>query len=173
MLWLLYIILFLFLLAGFVINALTLPGNWLMIAAAAIYACLTHSRYIGWHGVLFLTALALIAEIIDTLAGGAGAKRAGASRRGKWGSLLGGLLGGLFLSFLIPIPLVGTIAGILLGCFAGAALAELTTGRTTFHALRIGGAAAVGRLAGMCAKIVFSAVIFLAALVMSFPHRLH
>ena len=38
----------------------------------------------------------------------------------------GGVLGGLFLTFLIPIPILGTLIGALLGTFLGALIGELS-----------------------------------------------
>jgi hypothetical protein len=172
MIWFWYVLLVLVLVGGFVLNAMTLPGLWVMLAAMAGYVLLSHGQFIGWSTLLFLTVLALIAEVADTIAGGAGAKRANASSRGRWGAFLGGILGGIFLTFLIPFFIIGTIVGICVGCFLGALIAELSTGRDTAHAVRVGAGAAVGRIAGLMAKMVLGTVILLIGLFAAFPHHL-
>jgi uncharacterized protein len=167
--WAWYIILFALLCLGFLLTLLTLPGNWLMIVATAVYAKLTHWKILGWKVILLLVVLGVIGEIIDTVAGSAGATKAGGTRRGAIGAFVGGILGAVFFTGLIPIPIVGTIVGVILGVFAGAALFELSGGRETGEAIGVGVGAAHGRFLGMLAKIAFAGIIFLVGTFAGFP----
>ncbi|MBV8782126.1 MAG: DUF456 domain-containing protein, partial [Phycisphaerae bacterium] len=163
MIWLEYIILLIVLLAGFVLSVVTLPGTWLMCAALAVYAVVTRSAgVVGWKSIGLLLVLATVAEIIDTIASGAGAKKAGASRMAMIAAVIGGILGAIFLSFILFFPL-GTIAGACIGCFVGAGVVELVIRRDVGHSLHVGFRAAWGRLTGIVAKIAFSLTMLIIA----------
>jgi uncharacterized protein YqgC (DUF456 family) len=164
-----YILLFALLCAGFLLTLMTLPGNWLMIVATALYARLTHWQILSWKVILILVILGIAGEIVETVAGGAGAKRAGGTRRGTIGALIGAVLGGIFFTGLIPIPIVGTVIGVLVGVFVGAVLFELSGGRRTDEALAVGLGATHGRFVGMLIKVGFAGVIFLVGTFAGFP----
>lgn len=113
-------------------NFVTLPGNWLMVLAAALFAWLV--PHPGRDGLLWPTVgatllLAIIGEALEFWAGAAGAKKQGGSRRGMLLAMLGAMLGsigGAFLGMPIPIigPLVAAVLGGGLGAFGGAYLGE-------------------------------------------------
>ncbi len=170
--WLYYIILLIFLTVGLWINILTLPGLWLMVAATAIYAWVTGGQYVSWTGLIVLTVIAVIAEIVEFVAGGAGAAKAGGSKRAFVGSIVGGIIGAIFLTGLVPIPVVGTIIGIVLGTFFGAWATEAMVKRDMGQGLRVGWGAALGRLIGIFTKLAFGIVIFLIAAFASLPFSL-
>lgn len=146
-----YILLFLLLLTGLAITVMTLPGLWLMLAAAGAYAWLTGGAFLGWKTLATLLVLAGLGEVVELAFAGGGAKKAGAGRRGTWGALIGGLLGGIFLSF-IPIPVISTLVGVCIGTFLGAMVGELSGGREFGHSAIVGVGAAKGRLMGTLAK---------------------
>jgi uncharacterized protein YqgC (DUF456 family) len=170
--WIWYVVLMAVLLVGFLLTLINMPGNWIMVAATAGYATLTWPRHVGWWVLALITVLALIGEVVESLAGSAGAKRAGGTARGGWGAFIGGLLGGFFLTFLVPIPVVGTVVGICVGAFMGAMLMELSGGKSHEDALQIGIGAAHGRFMGILTKIGFGIAIFLISTYAAFPvHR--
>lgn len=105
-------------LAGILLAALQLPGTWVILAAVVGFDWYYSFTRIGWKWLAALGAVAVAAEVADSLFAVAFAKRAGASRRAAIGALLGGFVG-MFL-FSLPMPIVGTIAGGVIGCFAGA-----------------------------------------------------
>ncbi len=161
-----YALLFiLFLTACWLLNVFGLPGNWLVLAAAAVYAWLVpadSSIAFGWKTVAALLVLAAVGEIVEFLAGAAGVSKAGGSRRGAVLAIVGSIAGGVVGAVVgIPIPLVGSmIAAVLfaaLGAMAGAALGEIWLGRdagTTWHIAKL---AFWGRLAGTLGKIIVGA----------------
>ena len=159
---------------GVALAALTLPGTWLILIASTGYALLTHRHYLGGGTLLILLALAVAAEIGEFALGGAGAKKAGASKWGIFGSLVGAILGGIFLSGVLPIffPL-STICGICLGSFGGAFAVELLLGGPVGKSLRIGFGAAVGRLMGIVGKFTVALVMTVLSLAMGLPTRQH
>ncbi len=145
---------------------LTLPGNWGIVVLAAGFAWLEpRARGLGWGTVAALVALAIAGEIIEALAGAAGAARRGGSRRGMALSLVGAAAGsmvGVALGLPIPIPVVSSaiaaVVGGAMGAFAGAMLGEHWKGRPVGHQLQIGRAAPFGRLWGTVGKLVVGIV---------------
>ena len=158
--WTAFILLIVVDLGGLVLCAFTLPGTWLMLGAAAVYAWVTRGAYVAWPTLLVLLGLALTAEVLEFVFGGAGAKKAGASKWGIAGGLLGALLGGIFLTGFIPVPILGTVVGICLGSFAGAFTVELALGKPVGRSVRIGFGAFKGRLLGMVAKFSIGLTMF-------------
>lgn len=153
--------------AGWVMTLLSLPGNWLMVLAVAIYAWLVPTEWRGdvsWAVVLVVLLLAIVGEILETLAVAVGTSRAGGSRRaallGLCGSLGGGLIGALVG---VPIPVIGSLVGAVLfaacGAAFGAHVGEAWKGRTSDESWKVSQAAFVGRLLGTMAKILAASVI--------------
>jgi len=70
-----YIILLLLCLGGIFITLLGLPGLWVMVLAALLYAWYTSFHYIGLWTIVILIIIAAIAELIEFLAGSRGAKK--------------------------------------------------------------------------------------------------
>lgn len=170
MVWVYYLLLLATDAVGLALTVYTLPGLWVMLGGAAIYAALTHRGYLGTGSLVTLLVLAVGAEIGEFAFGGAGAKKAGGSKWGVVGAIVGAILGGLFLT--IPFPIVGTVVGICLGAGAGAAAVELVLGKPVGQSLRIGFGAAKGRLLGIVGKFVVGLVMFLLTIVMAFPVHL-
>ena len=136
MIWFYYILLILVLFAGLALVTVTLPGLWIMTAAAAIYSLDPHEHRLGHKTLLVLVILSVIAEILEFTAGGAAARKAGGGRRAAVGALLGGIVGGIIGSFVLPLVL--TIVGICIGSFVGAAGFELLGGGEAVHSLGVG-----------------------------------
>jgi uncharacterized protein YqgC (DUF456 family) len=160
-------LMFLVLLGGWALNLFGLPGNWLNVAAAAVYAWLVpgqHRLSISWWVVGAALVLAILGELFEFLAGAMGAAKVGGSRRGAvlaiFGSLVGGVLGA---TIGVPIPVIGSIVGILLfaglGAMAGAIAGEFWKGRDWETSIKIGHAAFWGRLLGTAGKLAVGTLI--------------
>lgn len=156
------ILLFVAYAAGWFGTLLGLPGTWLMVLAAALYAWIgpgDDSRFaLGWPAILILSILALLGEFLETAAGAAGAKRAGGSRRGMLLAILGSVAGAMIgagAGVPIPVigPLIGAILGAAVGAFVGAVAGEVWKGREFDHSWRVGESAFWGRLIGTLAKL--------------------
>lgn len=155
------ILLLLALVAGWLLTLFSLPGNWLMVAAAALYAWLVPPEspvQLEWGWVAALVVLALLGEALELLAGALGAKRGGGSKRGMALAIVGSVVGSIAGAFIgLPIPIVGSvIAAVLfaaLGALGGAMLGEHWKGRTLDESWKVGQGAFWGRLLGTVAKI--------------------
>jgi uncharacterized protein YqgC (DUF456 family) len=164
------------LLGGWALTVLGMPGNWLIVAATAVYVMMLppgSAMTIGWPVVLVLLALAGLGELLEFVAAALGVARMGGSRRAATLGLVGSLVGavaGLFIG--LPIPIFGSLAAALvfasLGALAGALAGEISHGRTVLESWPVGRAAFWGRLLGSLAKILIASVmvvVTLAALV--------
>jgi len=104
--------------------------------------------------------LALAGEIIEIGASAAMTRRSGGSRAAAVWSVVGGLAGAILGTMLIPIPIVGTIVGAVAGAGIGATLAHRRAPDMAWSdAMRVGRAAASGRLAAIVVKSIIAAIV--------------
>ena len=170
--WVAYAIVALFALLGLVcllLLVLGLPGTWVLLAIAfgieLVDAFLLPGDVavtFGWELLAGCGVLALVGEGIEAVAGAAGTKYGGGTRRGMVGAFIGGIVGALFLTGLLPIPVLGTLFGAMLGAFLGAFVGEATgpEARGRAHNLRAAFGAAVGKLGGTIAKLAIGVVMW-------------
>lgn len=147
-------------------NLFSLPGNWLLIGLAALFAYLVPEgadRGVSWKAIVILAALAVFGELLEFAAGAAGAAKQGASRRAVLLSLVGamaGSIGGAIVG--VPIPIIGSLISALVGgaagAFAGAYLGETWKERPHATGMAVGKAAFIGRLWGTVGKFAVGAV---------------
>ena len=145
---------------------LGLPGTFLILGAAIVYAWLTGFNAVTWTTIGWLTALSLVGETLEFLSGTIGERGRRPSTRTMIWTVLGGVIGGIIAApFLFGI---GSLFGALAGAFAGAALAVRSEGADSRTALRTGFVAMRGRLLGFILKLAIAVlmivVLFAAAL---------
>ena len=145
-----------------------LPGNWFIVGLTLLFVLFIHSESgngIGWPTFAIVLVLALLGEVVELVAGAAGAAKSGGSRRGMLlamvgamaGSMAGGL-GGVFIPIPLLGPVIGAVGGGALGAFAGAYAGEAWKGRGEEERLTISRGALVGRLLGTVGKLGIGAV---------------
>jgi uncharacterized protein YqgC (DUF456 family) len=147
-------------------NLFSLPGNWILLGLAALFAWLvpqTGGRGVSWTTVTVLAALAVLGEVLEFVAGAAGAAKRGASRRAMLLSLVGAIAGSLLGATAgIPVPVVGSMVGALIGgsvgAFAGAYIGETWKERGHAASVAVGKAAFKGRIWGTIGKFAVGAV---------------
>jgi uncharacterized protein YqgC (DUF456 family) len=150
--------------AGWVMTVLALPGNWMIVGAAAVYATVVpvdeHPRLgLGWEVVGALALLALVGELVEMVAAARGVRQAGGSWLSALLALFGSVVGAVIGMIVgVPIPIVGSlIAAVVfagLGAAVGAAFGESLLGRRWNESREVGLAAFRGRLLGTLAKML-------------------
>ena len=145
LLWLLATLIVVTGLAGTVVPAL--PGVPLVFAGLFLGAWIDGFERVGWVTLGVLAVLALVAWLVDFLAGAAGARYLGATPRAFWGATLGAIVGIFF-----------GLAGMLLGPFIGAMIGELSGGRNLVQSGRAGLGAWLGMVVATAVKL---ALVFL------------
>lgn len=171
--WVPYLVATVFLLFGglcLIGVALGLPGTWILIALAAViewvdryYLPVEDQQTFGWWTILLCIGLASIGELLEFLAGAIGAKKAGSSKRGTAGALLGGLIGA-FAGIWIPIPIIGSLIGSFLGTFVGAIIGELSqleAAASKRQTLKPAIGATIGKILGTLAKIPIAITVWI------------
>ena len=143
LLWLLSIALIVLGVAGTVLPAL--PGTVLVLAGIVLGAWIDDFSRVGWGVLAGVTALAVVAWVLDYVAGLLGARKAGASRQAIWGAALG-TVAGLFMG----------LVGVLFMPLVGAAIGEWLARRDHQQALKVGVATWLGIIAGMVSKVVIA-----------------
>lgn len=122
-----------------------LPGVVLVAGGLIVAAWAGGFQQVGWFSLTIIALLAVLAYVLDFVAGAFGAKRLGASRRAFWGALAGAVAG---LFFGLP--------GVLLGPFVGAVAAEYTRGRELRKAGQVGLGTWLGMVVGAVAKVALA-----------------
>ena len=143
-----------------------LPGNWLIVGCAALFAWLLSpesGRGITWTTVAVLAGLALLGEVVEFAAGATGAAKQGASKRGVALAMVGALVGSVLgIAVGSPIPILGQFVMALLGgaagAFFGAYLGEAWKGRPHDARIAVGRGAFTGRIWGTFGKLTIGAV---------------
>ena len=101
------------------LNLFGLPGNWLIVLTTAVTVwmqwgstgSMQPAPMFSLRTLLAITVLAALGEVMELAAAAAGARQAGGTRRGSIGALMGGVAGAIAGTFLIPIPIVGSLMG--------------------------------------------------------------
>lgn len=140
LIWMLAILLVTAGLAGLVLPAL--PGPLLLFVGLLVAAWAEDFAFVGAGTLVGLGLMALLAFLVDFVAGALGAKRYGASPRAFIGATLGALIG---IFFGLP--------GLLFGPFLGAVLGEFSARPDLQAAGRAGWGAMIGLALGTAAKI--------------------
>lgn len=155
-------------LAFLLLTLLGLPGNWLMIVAAAVVTWWVDPPLIGKWTFVAVVLLAALGELIELLAGAMGSRLGGGGRWASLAALIGGVAGAVLGTILIPIPVLGTILGAAIGAFTGSAGVELRAGKSRGEALRAGRGAAIGHVTGNVSKFALGCVVWLVLTVAAF-----
>lgn len=142
-------------LAGTVLPAL--PGTVLVLGGIVLGAWIDGFARVGSGTLAVVTVLAVLAWVLDYVAGVLGARRAGASRQALVGAAVGTVVG-LFMG----------LVGVFFMPLVGAAVGEYLARQDEQRALRVGVATWLGIMVGLVAKVVIAFMmigIFIAALV--------
>jgi len=156
LLWILSVALIVAGLVGTVLPAL--PGTLFVLAGIVLGAWIDDFSRVGWGVLSVIGVLALLAWVLDYVAGLLGARKAGASRQAIIGAALG-TVAGLFMG----------LVGVLFMPLVGAAIGEFIARRDHERAVKVGLATWLGIMAGLVSKVVIAFVmigVFIAALLL-------
>ncbi len=145
LLWTLVLVFIVVGIAGTIFPAL--PGHPMIFAGAWLAAWIGDYQHVSWVTLLVLGILTVIGFAVDWVAQTMGAQKAGASKYGLTGAMIGTIMGifmGLFGIFFMP----------LIGAFVG----EYIYQRDLKIAGRVGWATWLGMLAGSALKVAIAFV---------------
>lgn len=130
-------------LAGTILPAL--PGTPLVLAGLFLAAWADGFAHVGWPTLILLALLTAAAYGVELLATLLGAKRAGASRLGLIGALVGTFAGMFF-----------GLAGLIAGPFLGAVAGEYVAKGDLYRAGQVGLGSWLGMVIGGAAKLALA-----------------
>ena len=154
--WTLSIVLIVVGLAGTVLPAL--PGTMFVLGGIVLGAWIDDFVHVGATALTIVTVLAVLAWVLDYVAGLLGARKAGASRQAIIGAALG-TVAGLFMG----------LVGVFFMPLVGAAIGEYIAQKDHARAAHVGVATWLGIMVGMIAKVVLAFMmigVFVAALLL-------
>lgn len=173
MAWLSYVVAAIFFLLGavcLVLVVIQLPGGWILLALAGLIEYLDRfylpeddRQTFGFVALGVSVALLAAGEVIEFIAGAAGARKGGSTRAGMWGALIGGIAGVfIFTPLFFFIPLFGAFFGAVLGTFVGAVIGELSAERATLGgSMKPALGATIGRVLGTTGKVGIAIAVWL------------
>ncbi len=141
--WTLSIVLIVVGLAGTVLPAL--PGTMFVLGGIVLGAWIDDFVHVGATALTIVTVLAVLAWVLDYVAGLLGARKAGASRQAIIGAALG-TVAGLFMG----------LVGVFFMPLVGAAIGEYIAQKDHARAAHVGVATWLGIMVGMIAKVVLA-----------------
>jgi hypothetical protein len=179
--WMLYVVAAVFALIGLGCVALVvfqLPGAWIMLALAVVielfdqwYLSDEPAITFGWWWLGVCAALLGLGELIELVATVVGAKKGGASRRGMWGALIGGIVGAIGLQGVLPfLPIFGALVGAIIGTFVGAVIGEISgeQPQTIKGSVKPAIGATIGRVVAAMSKVGIALVVWIVLCVAAF-----
>lgn len=92
-----------------------LPGMLLVWFTVVVYAWQTEFEAIGYPSLVVITIIALVAGLSNIWLPLLGAQKTGAAKRALFLGVIGAIVG----TFVIPLPLLGTVIGYAIGVFLG------------------------------------------------------
>lgn len=120
---------------GFVGSFLPIvPGSLIVWLGIVTHKLLVPDDSVSWSFFWIATAIAILAQLLDSLCTYWGARRFGATWQGAVGGLIGGVLGAIFFN----------LPGLVIGPILGVVVVELLRSRN----LRTAGRAGVGTVVG-------------------------
>lgn len=129
--------------AGTVLPAL--PGTLFVLGGIVLGAWIDDFVHVGATALTIVTVLAVLAWVLDYVAGLLGARKAGASRQAIIGAALG-TVAGLFMG----------LVGVFFMPLVGAAIGEYIAQKDHARAAHVGVATWLGIMVGMIAKVVLA-----------------
>jgi uncharacterized protein YqgC (DUF456 family) len=163
---LVYLLVLLVSLAGVALNVFSLPGNWLMMVAAALFSWWTHWSHPPVWVLGAMVGVLLVGEAVELLGSVVGAKKFGASRGATWAAIGGAILGAIVG---VPVPVIGNILGAIVGAFVFAWTVELAKRRGMKAATLAAVGAALGRTMGIGAKLACGIMVWVALVIFAWP----
>jgi hypothetical protein len=143
------------------------PGNWLMVIATGLFAWWRwEDGFISIYTLAVITALAILGELFELLGGAGAAKSAGASFWGSVAAICGAIGGAVLGTFLIPIPVLGTLLG---SSIAAAAMAAIVSGSAGHkRPMRLAVTTGLGQFFGASVKLVLGVLIWVVVAIAAF-----
>lgn len=139
-------------LLGFCLSCLSLSGTWLVLVATGLLAWFHGTGFPGIGMLAVFLLLCIAVEVLEALAGVWGVQKRGGSKAAGWAALGGGFVGMLLGGF-IPVPIVGSLIGMMAGSFGCAFWVEHSKMKQANHAAHVAFGAVLARIGVIFLKV--------------------
>ncbi len=146
------LLLMLVLIGGIFLTAIGFAGNWLILLIALGYGWYDGFSHLEYSALVIIVVIFVVGELLEFLAGLIGAKRHKAAKRTIPAAMLGAFIGGIWGTGMLP--LIGSVAGAVLGAYAAAAVAEYSKNQDWTRAQEVALGVAKGQFVGVFAKLL-------------------
>ncbi len=170
--WLAITVAVLLCIAGIVLSCLSISGTWLVLAAAGILAYVLESPFPGLWTIIVFAFISVAVEVCEFAAGWLGITKRGGSKLAGFMALVGGFIG-MGLGSLIPIPILGSLIGMLAGSFGLAFLVEKERLKKDRKAADIAWGAVTSRIAVILLKVCVTLGMILSLAIGMLLSKLH
>jgi len=140
-------------LAGFALSCLSLSGTWLVLLAAGVASWQCWPEFPGIGTLVLFLVLCIGVEVVEAVAGLWGVDRRNGSKAAGWAAVGGGFLGMFLGGAFIPVPIIGSLLGMLAGCFGCAFLVEYSKIKKADHAAHVATGAVLARIGVLFLKV--------------------
>ena len=140
-------------LGGVVMSCISLSGTWLILLAAIISHLLRPDLGPGWGTVIAFGVVCIVVELVEWLASSWGVTKRGGSGWAGAAALVGGMAG-MILGTFIPVPVAGSLFGMMVGSFAAAFAVERHRLKNNSRAANIAWGAVLARIGVILVKVV-------------------
>jgi hypothetical protein len=111
--------------AGIALSCISISGTWLVVVGAGLTAIVRPDSFPGLGTVVVFILVAGLVELFEFLAGWIGVTGRGGSRLSAVAAVAAGLAGAVIGGILLPVPVLGSIAGMTILSFAAVFAIEL------------------------------------------------
>lgn len=147
-----YFFFFLIMIVSLIIIIVGLPGTWVIMIEAIVFAIITRFDHgIGWWDLIALLAMAGVGEVLEFIITARGAQKYGGSNSAMAAAIIGGIIGAMVVNMFLPI--IGALIGAFLGVYLGAVLVTYLFDRDFKKARQVGIGAFKGRLGAVLVKV--------------------
>jgi uncharacterized protein YqgC (DUF456 family) len=138
--------------AGFILSCLSLSGTWLVLLATGLASWQQWPEFPNIGTLVLFLVVCIAVEVADSFAGLWGVDKFNGTKATGWAAVGGGFLGMFLGGAFIPIPIIGSLVGMLAGCFGCAFLVEYSKIKKVNHATQVATGAVLARIGVLILK---------------------
>ena len=141
-----YVLIVILCISAVVLSCVTLSGTWVVLLAAVLAILIPDKDFPGFWTILWFILVCVGVEVVEGVAGAWGVRNRGGSRMAGFVAFAGGLIGLVLGTMLIPVPVVGSLLGMIIVSFVLVYLVENKRLQKTEHAAHVARGIVMGRV---------------------------
>ncbi len=148
-----YVVIAILCLVAILLSCVTLSGTWVVLLAAVLAILVPEKDSPGPIMIVCFALLSIGVEVAEAVAGAWGVRKRGGSRMAGFVAFAGGLIGLVLGTVLIPIPVIGSLLGMIVVSFVLVYLLESKRLKENDHAAHVAWGTVIGRVFVLMMKV--------------------